>query len=136
MTMIGLETLEISTISHMTSAWPSHPGHSLHVLGQWSSSALRATSSGAYMLPSYAAPTHISLPSEVWHAKKLAFSLATWSQKCPEESRQLGQFGWKAALSHPLKMVDGRVVIRVLRESIARKMPSRPSGARLATHAD
>ena len=77
MTMMGEETLDSNTMSHMTSACPSHPGHSLQVAGQLRSAACRATSCGAYKLPSYARPTHIRPPSEVSHATKLALSCAT-----------------------------------------------------------
>ena len=46
MTRIGLEMLESSTMSHMTSAWPSHPGQALHVIGHASSDADELCSCG------------------------------------------------------------------------------------------
>jgi len=57
------------------------------------------------------------------------------AQKWPAASLHDSQFGLKAELSQPLKAVEGTVVMRLLSESIAMKMPSRPSGAMDATHA-
>ena len=66
----------------------------------------------------------------------MAFTATTSEQKWPSSSLQCGQFGWNAAFSQPFIAVDGSAVTSDFSESKARKTPSRPSGARLATHAD